>query len=96
VTVYEKTQANSPGKIWRKRGKVTPQFFFSIFDDPLMHFIHPKVQKYIQKCLKIAPNVIKIKIPLFKLQKYIKITFFPSFPRPTFQNVITHKIFEIL
>jgi hypothetical protein len=27
---------------------------------PLRHFIHPKVQKYIQKCLKIAPNVIKI------------------------------------
>jgi hypothetical protein len=22
--------------------------------------------------------------------------FFPSFPRPTFQNVITHKIFEII
>jgi hypothetical protein len=58
------------------------------------------VQKYIQKCLKIAPNVIEINsipiIPLFKLPKYLKITFFPSFPRPTFQNVITHRIFEML
>jgi hypothetical protein len=68
------------------------QIFFSK-DAPWIHFIHPKVQK-------IAPNVIKINstgnsniIPLFKLKK---ITFFPRFPRPTFQNVITHKIFEIL
>jgi hypothetical protein len=29
-------------------------------DDPLIHFIHPKVQKYIQNCLKVSPNVIKI------------------------------------
>jgi hypothetical protein len=29
-------------------------------DAPLIHFIHPEVQKYIQKSLKIAPNVIKI------------------------------------
>jgi hypothetical protein len=44
------------------------------------HFIHPKVKKYVQKCRKIAPNVIKITnsniIPLFKLQNYLKITFF--------------------
>jgi hypothetical protein len=52
-------------------------------DAHLIHFIHPKVQKYIQKCLKF-------------IQKYLKITFFPSFARPTFQNVITHRIFEIL
>jgi hypothetical protein len=52
-------------------------------DAPLIHFIHPKVQKYVQKCLKIAPNVIKINsniIPVFKLQKYlhVKITFFST------------------
>jgi hypothetical protein len=31
-------------------------------DTPVIHFIHPKVKKYIQKCLIIAPtcNVIKI------------------------------------
>jgi hypothetical protein len=56
-------------------------------DHPLWRFsysIHPKVKKYIQKCHKISPNVIKINsipiyiIPLFKHQKYmyLKITFF--------------------
>jgi hypothetical protein len=39
--------------------KKLKHFFFSK-DARLIHFIHPKVQKYIQKCLKIAPNVIKI------------------------------------
>jgi hypothetical protein len=38
------------GKVKKKRSK----------DAPLMHFIHPKVQKYVQKCLRIAPNVTKI------------------------------------
>jgi hypothetical protein len=48
-----------------KPGKVARQnFFFFSKDAPLIHFIHPKVQKYIQKCPKIAPNVIKISIPI--------------------------------
>jgi hypothetical protein len=41
-----------------------------------------KVQKYIQKCLKIAPNVIKINSIPNNL-KISKNHFFPSFPRPT-------------
>jgi hypothetical protein len=38
------------------------KMFLNLFskDAPLIHFIHPKVQKYIQKCRKNAPNVIKI------------------------------------
>jgi hypothetical protein len=53
VTVYGKTRPKSPGKIRRKRGKVKKKE-----DTPLIHFIHPKLQKYIQKCLKIiVPNV---------------------------------------
>jgi hypothetical protein len=88
ASVYGKTRPKSLCKIWRKWGKVKKNLFFSkdgplihfIFskDGPSIQFIHPNVQKYIQKCLKIAPNVIK------------------HFPRPTFQNVITRKIFEIL
>jgi hypothetical protein len=85
VTVYGKTRPKSPGKI-RKKGKVKKpkQNIFLSKDAPLIHFIHPKVQKYIQKWLKIAPNVIKINsipyiIPLFKLQKYVKISFFQVF-----------------
>jgi hypothetical protein len=31
-------------------------------DAPRIHLIHPNVQNYIQKCLKIAPNVIKMNI----------------------------------
>jgi hypothetical protein len=36
-----------------EKGEVKKKFFFLVK-------MHPKVQKYIQKCLKIAPNVIKI------------------------------------
>jgi hypothetical protein len=50
-------------------------------DDPLIHFIHPKVQKYNS---------------FIQTSKISKNYFFPSVKRPTFQNVITHKIFEIL
>jgi hypothetical protein len=53
VTVCGKTRPKSPGKIREKRGKVKKKA-------PPIHFIHLKVQKYVQKCLKIAPNVIKI------------------------------------
>jgi hypothetical protein len=65
-----KTRPKSPGKI--------REFFFFSKDVPLIHFIHPKVQKYIQKCLKIAPNVIKINnVPnnsfIQTYQKYLKI-----------------------
>jgi hypothetical protein len=70
VTVYGKTRPKSPGKIRRKRGKVPKKTFFSK-DAPLIHFIHPKGQKYVQKCLKIAPNVIKFNLMvsvLFQLQ----------------------------
>jgi hypothetical protein len=59
--MLNKTRLKSPGKILRKRGKVNKNFF-SKEDAPLIHFIHPKVQNYIQKCLKIAPNAIKINI----------------------------------
>jgi hypothetical protein len=38
-----------------KNGKVKKNFFK---DAPLIHFIYPKVQKYVQKYIKIAPNVI--------------------------------------
>jgi hypothetical protein len=98
VTVYGKTRLKSPGKIRRKRGKVKRKEVFFSKDAPLVHFI----QKYIQKCLKIALMPLKLIvpysniIPLFKLQNYLKITFFPSFPRRTFQDVITRKIFKIL
>jgi hypothetical protein len=97
VTVYGKTRPKSPGKILRKRGKFKKKKDFFSKDAPLIHFIHPKVQKYIQKCLKIAPNVIKINSSP-KLQKYlpVKITFFQVFQHQHFKNVITHKIFEIL
>jgi hypothetical protein len=45
----------------------------------MMHFIHPKVQKYIQKCLKIAPDII----PTSKISKN---QFFPSVKRPKCNN----------
>jgi hypothetical protein len=61
---------------------------------------HPQVQKYIQKWLKIAPMSLKLIVfqynSFIQTSKIYKNHFFPSFPRPTFQNVITHKIFEIL
>jgi hypothetical protein len=38
-----------------KKGKSKKKYFFSK-DAPLIHFIQPKVQKYIQKCFKSAPN----------------------------------------
>jgi hypothetical protein len=51
----------NPAKIARqnseKKGKSNKKI---CKDAPLIHFIHPKVQKYVEKCLKIAPNVIKI------------------------------------
>jgi hypothetical protein len=54
----------NPAKVARqnseKNGKSKKNYYFFSNDAPLIHFIHPKVQKYIQKCLKIAPNVIKI------------------------------------
>jgi hypothetical protein len=46
-------------KFGRKGEKFKKNIFFCK-DAPPIHFIHPKAQKYIQKCLKIAPNVIKI------------------------------------
>jgi hypothetical protein len=46
-------------KFGEKGEKYKNKIFFSK-DAPLIHFIHPEVQKYVQKCLKIAPNVIKI------------------------------------
>jgi hypothetical protein len=52
-------QANSEKKGKSKKNKIKNVFIFSK-DAPLIHFIHHKVQPYIQKCLKIAPNVIKI------------------------------------
>jgi hypothetical protein len=52
-----KTRPSRQAKFGENGGKV--KNFFSK-DAPLIHFIHPKVQKYIQKCLQIAPNVIKI------------------------------------
>jgi hypothetical protein len=56
-----KTRPKSPGKFRRKKGKFNfiLLFFFSK-DAPRTHFIHPKVQKYIEKCRKIAYNIIKI------------------------------------
>jgi hypothetical protein len=50
-----------------------------IKDAPLMHvhFIHPKVQKYVQKCLKIAPTMS------LKLIVYYKIKFLYS----NFKNI---------
>jgi hypothetical protein len=68
VTVYGKTRPKSLGKIWRKRGKLKIFFLNIIFFSKyahLIHFIHPKVQIYIQKCHKIAPNVIKINSILY-------------------------------
>jgi hypothetical protein len=55
----------NPAKVARqnseKKGKSKNKLFsFFSKDAPLIHFIHPKVQKYVQKCLEIAPNVIKI------------------------------------
>jgi hypothetical protein len=48
-------------------------------DGPLIHFIHPKVQKYVQKCLKIAPNVIAFQYNSFiETSKIYKDHFFPS------------------
>jgi hypothetical protein len=89
VIVYgrEKTGQSRQAKFGEKGGKVKKYFkfvfkYFFSKDTPLIHFVHPKGQKYIQKCLKIAPNVIKINsiysnlIILFKLQKDLKITFF--------------------
>jgi hypothetical protein len=49
-------QANVARQNSEKKGKINKNIFFLV----KMHFIHPKVQKYVQKCLKIAPNVIKI------------------------------------
>jgi hypothetical protein len=42
-----------------KSKKKQKLFLFSKYA-PLIHFIHPKVHKYIQMCPKIAPNVIKM------------------------------------
>jgi hypothetical protein len=56
VTVNGKTRPKSP----EKRGNI---FFFSKEDTPSDTFYpsqSAKIYKYIQKCLKIAPNVIKI------------------------------------
>jgi hypothetical protein len=80
-------------------GTGEPQKKVSFFgkDSRLIHFIHPKEQKYIQKCLKKL-HLMSLKLILFQYitPKISKNHFFPSFPRPTFQNVIMHKIFEIL
>jgi hypothetical protein len=43
-----------------KNGKSNQKKSFFSEDAPLIHFIHPKVQKYILMCLKIAANGIKI------------------------------------
>jgi hypothetical protein len=52
----------NPAKVARqsseKKGKVKNIFLVKM--PLLIHFIHPNMQKYIQNCLKIAPNVIKI------------------------------------
>jgi hypothetical protein len=61
----------------------------------------------IPKCRNIVTSALKLPLVALKLiefqynsfietSKISKNHFFPSFPRPTFQNVITHKIFEIL
>jgi hypothetical protein len=55
-------QANVTRQNSEKRGKSKKKYYFFSKDAPLIHFIHPNVQKYVQKCLKIAPNVIKINI----------------------------------
>jgi hypothetical protein len=88
VTLSEKSRLKSPGKILRKKGKVKE--FFSK-DAPLIHLIHPKVQKYIQKCLKIAPMSLKLIVFQYndfaQTSKISKNHCFPSVKRPTFQNV---------
>jgi hypothetical protein len=59
----------------------------------------PKCKNIFRSALKLHLMSLKLIAfkynSLFKLQKYLKIIFF-HVPRPTFQNVITHKIFEIL
>jgi hypothetical protein len=45
-----------------EKGKSKKNIFIFLFfskDAPLIHFIHPKVQKYIQKCLIIAPMSLR-------------------------------------
>jgi hypothetical protein len=88
--------------VWENPAKVARQnlekgkkkvFFFSK-DASLIYFIHPKVQKYIQKCRKF--HLMSLKLIVFQYNSFIqtskisKNNFFPSFPRPT------HKIFEML
>jgi hypothetical protein len=76
-----------------KFGEKGNKHFFSK-NATLRHFVHPKVQKYIQKCLKLIVFQYNSFIQTSKISKN---NFFPSFPRLTFQNaIITHKIFEIL
>jgi hypothetical protein len=61
----------------------------------------------IPKCKNIFRSPLKLHLMSLKLivfqynsftqtSKIYKNPFFPSFPRPIFQNVITHRIFEIL
>jgi hypothetical protein len=74
-----------------RQGKVKKKKMLSE-DAPLIYFIHPKVQKYIQKCLKIAP--MSLKLIVFQYNSFIQtskihVSKNHFFPRPTFQNVIT-------
>jgi hypothetical protein len=53
-------------------GICLPDRVFFSKDAPLIHFIHPKVQKYIKKRLKIAPTCIVIKIIVFQYNSFIQ------------------------
>jgi hypothetical protein len=65
IAVMQLTKVTICDRLWENLAKVARQNSekkgksFSK-DAPLIHFIHPKVQKYIQKCLTITPNIIKI------------------------------------
>jgi hypothetical protein len=69
---------------------------------PLRYILSiPKCKNIFRCALKL--HLMSLKLIVFQYNnsfiqtsKISKYHFFPSFPRPTFQNVITHNIFEIL
>jgi hypothetical protein len=62
---------------------------------PLWYILSiPKCKNIFRSALKL--QLMSLKLIVFQYNSFIQTSKIPGFPRPTFQNVITHKIFEIL
>jgi hypothetical protein len=89
-------------RLWENPAKVARQNsekkYFFLVKMPLWYILSiPKCKDIFRSALKL--HLMSLRLIVFQYNSFIqtsKISKNHFFPRPTFQNVITHKIFEIL